>query len=149
MALFEQINDDIKAAMKAREKVKLEALRNIKKVMLEAKSAKGASAEITDDDVLKIISKLAKQGNDSAEIYKQQNREDLYEVEMAQVAVFKKYLPAKISDEELSAIGKSIIDEVGATSMKDMGKVMGIASKKLTGKADGKDISVKVRTLLQ
>ena len=149
MALFDQINDDIKAAMKAREKVKLEALRNIKKVMLEAKSAKGASAEITDDDVLKIISKLAKQGNDSAEIYKQQNREDLYEIEMGQVAIFEKYLPAKISDEELSAIVKSIINEVGATSMKDMGKVMGIASKKLAGKADGKDISVKVRTLLQ
>ena len=149
MALFDQINDDIKAAMKAREKVKLEALRNIKKVMLEAKSAKGASAEITDDDVLKIISKLAKQGNDSAEIYKQQNREDLYEVEMGQVAIFEKYLPAKISDEELSTIVKSIIDEVGAISMKDMGKVMGIASKKLAGKADGKDISVKVRTLLQ
>jgi uncharacterized protein YqeY len=149
MALFDQINDDIKAAMKAREKVKLEALRNIKKVMLEAKSAKGASTEITDDDVLKIISKLAKQGNDSAEIYKQQNRQDLYEVEMGQVAIFEKYLPAKISDEELSAIVKSIIDEVGATSMKDMGKVMGIASKKLTGKADGKDISVKVRMLLQ
>ena len=149
MALFDQINDDIKAAMKAREKVKLEALRNIKKVMLEAKSAKGASAEITDDDVLKIISKLAKQGNDSAEIYKKQNREDLYEVEMGQVAVFEKYLPAKISDDELATIVKSIIDEVGATSMKDMGKVMGIASKKLAGKADGKDISVKVRTLLQ
>ena len=149
MALFDQINDDIKTAMKAREKEKLAALRNIKKVMLEAKSAKGASAEITDDDVLKIISKLAKQGNDSAEIYKQQNRDDLYEQEMIQVAVFEKYLPAKISDEELSAIVKSIIDEVGATSMKDMGKVMGIASRKLAGKADGKDISVKVRTLLQ
>ena len=81
MTLFDQINSDITAAMKAREKVKLEALRNIKKVMLEAKSAKGASAEISDDDVLKIISKLAKQGNDSAAIYKQQNREDLYEVE--------------------------------------------------------------------
>ena len=135
--------------MKAREKGKLEALRNIKKVMLEAKTAKGAGAEITDGEVLKIISKLAKQGSDSAEIYKQQNREDLYEEEMVQVAVFEKYLPAKISDEELSAIVKSIIDEVGATSMKDMGKVMGIASKKLAGQADGKDISVKVRTLLQ
>ncbi len=149
MALFDQINDDIKTAMKAREKEKLAALRNIKKVMIEAKTAKGANAEITDDEVLKIISKLAKQGNDSAEIYKQQNRDDLYEQEMVQVAVFEKYLPAKISDEELSAIVKSIIDEVGATSMKDMGKVMGIASKKLTGKADGKDISVKVRALLQ
>ena len=149
MTLFDQINSDIIAAMKAREKVKLEALRNIKKVIIEAKSAKDASAEIADDDILKIISKLAKQGNDSAEIYKQQNREDLYEVEIAQVAVFEKYLPAKMSDDELSAVVKSIIDEVGATSMKDMGKVMGIASKKLVGRADGKDISVKVRTLLQ
>ena len=149
MALFEQINNDIITAMKARDKERLEALRSIKKVMLEAKSVKGAGAEITDDDVIKIISKLAKQGNDSAEIYKQQSREDLYEVEIAQVAVFDKYLPAKISDEELSAIVKSIIEEVGATSMKDMGKVMGIASKKLAGQADGKDISVKVRTLLQ
>ncbi|MCK5729880.1 MAG: GatB/YqeY domain-containing protein [Draconibacterium sp.] len=149
MALFDQINSDIKAAMKAREKVKLEALRNIKKVMLEAKSAKGASTEISDDDVLKIIAKLAKQGSDSAQIYKEQNREDLYESEMEQVAVFAKYLPVKISDAELSEIVKSIIEEVGATTMKDMGKVMGIASKKLVGRADGKDISIKVRTLLQ
>ncbi len=149
MALFDKINDDIKAAMKARDKGKLEALRNIKKVMLEAKTAKGAGAEISDGEVLKIISKLAKQGTDSARIYKEQNRTDLYQEEMVQVAVFEQYLPAKISDEELSAVVKTIIAEVGATTMKDMGKVMGIASKKLAGKADGKDISVKVRTLLQ
>lgn len=149
MALFDQINKDIITAMKAREKEKLEALRNIKKVMIEAKTAKGAGAEISDDEVLKIISKLAKQGSDSAAIYKQQNREDLYEQEMAQVAVLEKYLPAKISDDELTSIVKSIIDKTGATSIKDMGKVMGIASKKLAGQADGKDISVKVRALLQ
>lgn len=149
MALFDQINNDIKTAMKAREKGKLEALRNIKKVMLEAKTAKGADAEIGDDEVLKIISKLAKQGTDSATIYKEQGREDLYEQEMVQVAVFENYLPAKMSDEELSLVVKSIIEEVGATSMKDMGKVMGIASKKLAGQADGKDISAKVRGLLQ
>jgi len=149
MALFEQINSDIKSAMKAREKEKLEALRNIKKVMLEAKTASGAGAELGDDEVLKIISKLAKQGNDSATIYKEQGREDLYEVEMVQVAVFETYLPAKMSDEDLTAVVKSIIDELGATSMKDMGKVMGIASQRLAGKADGKDISVKVRGLLQ
>jgi len=149
MALFDQINDDIKAAMKAREKEKLQALRNIKKVMIEAKSAVGADAILEDGDVLKIISKLAKQGMDSATIYRQQNREDLYEQEMLQVAVFETYLPAKLSDEELTIIVKSVIDELGATSIKDMGKVMGMASKKLAGQADGKDISAKVKSLLQ
>lgn len=149
MALFDQINDDIKAAMKAREKEKLQALRNIKKVMIEAKSAVGADTVLGDSDVLKIISKLAKQGMDSAAIYRQQNREDLYEQEMLQVAVFETYLPAKLSDEELTIIVKSVIDELGATSIKDMGKVMGMASKKLAGQADGKDISAKVKSLLQ
>ena len=149
MALFDQINDDIKTAMKAREKDRLQALRNIKKVMIEAKSAIGADAVLDDNAVLKIISKLAKQGNDSAAIYKEQNREDLYDLEMVQVSVFEEYLPAKLSDEELSSIVKTVIDEAGATSMKDMGKVMGIASKKLAGKADGRDISAKVKSLLQ
>ena len=148
MVLFDQINDDLKAAMKAREKGKLEALRNIKKVMLEAKSAKGAGAELNDAEVIKIISKLAKQGSDSAKIYKEQGREDLFEQEMAQVAVFETYLPAKLSDEELTGIIKKIITETGASTMKDMGRVMGIASKKLAGKADGKDISEKVKKLL-
>jgi len=149
MALFDQINDDIKAAMKAREKDKLQALRNIKKVLIEAKTSKGADSELSDDDVLKVISKLSKQGKDSATIYKEQGRNDLYQQEMIQVAVFENYLPAKISDDELTAIVKSIIEETGASTMKDMGKVMGIASKKLAGQADGKDISLKVRSLLQ
>ena len=149
MTLFEQINNDIKAAMKAREKEKLEALRGIKKMMLEAKTAKGADTEINDNDVLKIISKLAKQGNDSATIYKEQGRDDLFEQEMVQVAVFEKYLPEKMSDADLTAVVQSVIEELGANSMKDMGKVMGIASKKLAGKADGKDISTKVKSLLQ
>ena len=148
MALFDQINNDIKAAMKAREKERLEVLRNIKKVMIEAQTAKGATAELQDEEVIKIISKLAKQGSDSAEIYKEQNRSDLYDQEMKQVVVLKEYLPEKMGDEELTAEVKAIIAEVGATTMKDMGKVMGIASKKLAGKADGKDISVKVRALL-
>ncbi len=148
MELFNQINEDLKAAMKARDKEKLEALRNIKKVMLEAKSAKGAGAELDDTEVVKIISKLAKQGSDSAKIYKEQGRDDLYEQEMAQVAVFETYLPAKLSDEELTKIVKEIIAETGASSMKDMGKVMGIASKKLAGKADGKEISGKVKNIL-
>jgi len=148
MSLFEQINNDIKEAMKAREKEKLEAIRGIKKVMLEAKTAKGAGAELTDEEALQIISKLAKQGSDAATIFKQQGRDDLYEQEMAQVAVYEQYLPAKMSNEELSAAVKAIVEEVGATSIKDMGKVMGIASKKLAGQADGKDISAKVKELL-
>lgn len=148
MTLFEQINNDIKGAMKAREKEQLEALRGIKKVMIEAKTAKGAEAELCDEEVIKIISKLAKQGSDSANIFKEQGRDDLYEQEMAQVAVYEKYLPAKMADVELEAAVKDIIAEVGATTMKDMGRVMGIASKKLAGQADGKDISVKVKALL-
>src|SRR5690554_156427 len=99
MSLFEQINEDLKAAMKAREKEKLEALRNIKKVMIETRAAKGAGSEITDDESLKIIAKLAKQGTDSAAIYKEQGRDELYNQEMAQVAVYETYLPEKISGE--------------------------------------------------
>ncbi|WP_303923474.1 GatB/YqeY domain-containing protein [Draconibacterium sediminis] len=148
MAIFDQINEDIKAAMKAREKEKLEALRGIKKVMLEAQTAKGAGDVLADEDALKIISKLAKQGSDSANIYKEQGREDLYEQEMKQVAIFESYLPAKMSDEELTAAVKAVIEQVGASSMKDMGKVMGIASKKLAGQADGKDVADKVKALL-
>jgi hypothetical protein len=149
MTLSEKINDDLKEAMKSREKEKLEALRNIKKVIIEAKSSKGAGSELDDDEVLKIISKLAKQGIESAAIYQQQGRSDLYEQEMFQVGVFEKYLPAKLSEEELTGSIKAIIAELGATSMKDMGKVMGVASKKLAGLADGKDISAKVKDLLQ
>lgn len=149
MALADKINNDLKEAMKAREKVKLQTLRNIKKVILEAKSAKGAGSELGDDEVLKIIAKLAKQGTDSAAIYEQQSREDLYEQEMEQVAIFESYLPAKLSQEELTQKIKEIVDELGASSMKDMGKVMGVASMKLAGLADGKDISVVVRNLLQ
>ena len=149
MALFEQISNDLKKAMKAREKDKLDALRNIKKVMLEARTSKGANAELSDDESLKIIAKLAKQGADSAEIYKKQGRDDLYEQEMMQVKLFESYLPAKISDEELRSVLTAIIKETGASSMKDMGKVMGMASKKLAGKADGKDIAIKVKQLLQ
>lgn len=148
MNLFDQISNDIKEAMKAREKEKLEALRGIKKVMLEAKAAEGSTGELTDQESLKIISKLAKQGADSAMIYKQQGRDDLYEQEMFQVKVFESYLPQKMSDAELSEAVKAIISETGASGMKDMGKVMGVASKKLAGLADGKDISDKVKALL-
>ena len=149
MTLFEQINNDLKEAMKAREKERLEALRNIKKVMIEAKTAISADAELADEESINIISKLAKQGTDSAKIYKDQNREDLYNQEMAQVAVYESYLPKKMTGEELTAALKSIIDKLGVTSVKEMGKVMGIAGKELAGKADGKDIAEKVKSLLQ
>ncbi|WP_430973274.1 GatB/YqeY domain-containing protein [Sunxiuqinia rutila] len=148
MGLFDQINEDMKAAMKAREKDKLEAIRAIKKVLLEARAAKGANAELDDQEVVKVIQKLAKQGRDSATIYKEQGREDLYEQEMKQVEVFEVYLPEKMSDEVLEATIKTIIESVGASGMKDMGKVMGIASKQLAGQADGKDIADKVKALL-
>jgi hypothetical protein len=148
MTLFEQINEDIKAAMKNRDKEKLEALRNIKKVMLEAKTAKAAGSELTDEESLKIIARLAKQGKDSAEIYKQQGRTDLFEQEMSQIRVFESYLPEKISGEKLAAVIREIIAESGASSIKDMGKVMGIASKKLAGKAEGREISEVVKSLL-
>jgi uncharacterized protein YqeY len=148
MSLFETISNDILEAMKAREKEKLEALRGIKKVMIEAKSAAGASGELSDQDALKIIQKLAKQGTESASIYKEQGRNDLYEQEMFQVKVFEAYLPAKMTDAELEVAVKAIIAESGASGMKDMGKVMGMASKKLAGLADGKDISDKVKALL-
>lgn len=148
MSLFDQINADIKAAMLARERVKLEALRNIKKVLLEAKTAKAGQEGLPDDVALKAIAKLAKQGKDSAEIYKGQNRQDLYDQEMEQVKVFEAYLPSKMSDEELTAAVKEIIAELGAESMKDMGKVMGAANAKLAGRAEGKDIATKVKSLL-
>ncbi|MGD9931505.1 MAG: GatB/YqeY domain-containing protein [Mangrovibacterium sp.] len=148
MSLFDKINTDLTAAMKAREKTKLEALRNVKKALIEAKTAKGASAELDDQEVIRIIQKLAKQGIDSANLYKEQDRDDLYGEEMLQVEVFEVYLPKKLTDEELTAAVKIIIDTIGAVGMKDMGKVMGIASKELAGKADGKDIADKVKALL-
>jgi uncharacterized protein YqeY len=149
MALSDKINNDLKDAMKAREKVKLEALRNIKKVIIEAKAAKGAGSELADDEVLKIISKLAKQGTDSANIYREQGREDLYDQEIQQVKILESYLPEKLSKEVLTERLKLIISQLGASSMKDMGKVMGVASKELAGLADGKEISEIVRALLK
>lgn len=149
MSLSNKINEDIKAAMKAKEKEKLEALRAIKKVIIEARAEKGAGSELADSEVLKIIQKLSKQGKDSAELYHKQGRTDLFDQEMSQVQVFETYLPSKLSDEELTVEIKIIIEKTGASSMKDMGKVMGMASKKLAGIADGKDIANKVKSLLQ
>jgi uncharacterized protein YqeY len=148
MNIFDQISDDIRLAMLARDKEKLEALRNAKKVLLEAKTAKSGNEELSDDLAIKALAKLAKQGRDSAEIYKQQNRLDLYEPEMAQVKVLESYLPQQMGDEELTTVIKAIIEKTGATSIKEMGKVIGMASKELAGKADGKLISEKVKSML-
>lgn len=148
MALFDIISEDIKKAMIAKDKVALEALRGVKKEFLEAKTAKGSTGELTDDAALKILQKMVKQRNESAQIFTDQNRADLAENELAEASVIEKYLPAKLTDAELEAAIKEIIAEVGATSAKEMGKVMGVASKKLAGKADGKEISEKVKSLL-
>ena len=148
MALFDQISEDIKQAMLAKDKVRLEALRGVKKEFLEAKTAKGNDGELSDEQAVKIIQKMVKQRKDSADIFTQQNRPDLAENELAELAVIEKYLPKQMTDEELTAEVKAIIAEVGATSAKEMGKVMGVASKKLAGKAEGKAISDKVKSLL-
>lgn len=148
MSLEQQISKGIMEAMKAKEPVRLQMLRNIKKYIIEAKTAGTEIAELPDADVVKIIAKLAKQGSDSAEIYRQQNRADLAEEELAQVAVMQEFLPRQLSPEELTEAVRAVIAEVGATSVKEMGKVMGVASKRLAGQADGKDISAKVRELL-
>ena len=148
MSLEQTISKEIMAAMKAKDAVRLAALRNIKKNVIEAKTASAGIDELADADVVKIISKLAKQGADSAAIYTQQNRADLAEEEMAQVRVMQEFLPRPLTAEELAEAVKTIIADLGATSMKDMGRVMGEASKRLAGKADGKDISAKVRELL-
>lgn len=148
MDLFDVISNDIKEAMKAKDKVKLETLRNVKKCFLEAKTAPGANDTLTDDAALKIMQKLVKQGKDSASVYQGQGRADLADAELAQVAVIEAYLPKQMSNEELEAALKEIIAEVGAEGPKDMGKVMGTATKKLAGKAEGRAISAKVKELL-
>jgi len=148
MDLFTQVSKDIKAAMLARDKVRLEALRNIKKVFIEAKTAPGANDTLEDSAALKILQKLAKQGRDSAQTYTDNNRPELAEAELAQVAVIESYLPKPLSEDEIAAIVKDIIAQTGAQGMKDMGKVMGLASKQMAGKADGKTISAIVKQLL-
>lgn len=146
--MFDRISNDIKDAMKAKDKVRLETLRNIKKVFLEAKTAPGANDTLTDDAAMKIMQKLVKQGKDSATLYNEQGRADLAEAELAQVAVIETYLPKQMSAEELEAALKAIIAEVGAEGPKDMGKVMGTATKKLAGLAEGRAISAMVKQLL-
>lgn len=148
MSLFDQVSKDIVAAMKAKDKVRLEALRNIKKFFIEAKTAPGANDTLDDAVALKILAKLAKQGRDTAALYHEQNRPDLAEEEEAQAKVIEEYLPKVLTPEELETEVKAIIAQVGATSAKDMGKVMGVASKQLAGRADGRAISTLVKQLL-
>lgn len=148
MALKQNIESEIKSAMLAKDKTRLSALRSIKSLILLEETKSGAKAEITEDDEMKLLTKAAKQRKDSADIYQQQNRADLYEVEMAELKIIQEFLPEAFSDEELTEAVKAIIAETGAAGHKDMGKVMGAASKQLAGKADGKAISEKVKALL-
>jgi uncharacterized protein len=146
--LFETISNDIKTAMLARDKVALEALRGIKKEFLEAKTAKGSDGTLADEVAVKILQKMVKQRKESAQIFTEQNRPELAENELAEAKVIEKYLPAQMSDSDLEAAVAGIIAEVGATGPQDMGKVMGVASKQLAGKTEGRLISEKVKALL-
>lgn len=146
--LFDEISEGIKEAMKAKDAVRRDTLRNVKKVFLEAKTAPGANDELSDADALKILQKLAKQGRESAEIFSQQGRADLADAEMAQVKVLEEYLPKQLSEAELESALRDIIAQLGVTSAREMGKVMGVATKQLAGKADGKAISAMVKRLL-
>ena len=146
--LFEQISNDITEAMKARDKVRLDTLRNIKKVFLEAKTAPGANDILEDADALKILQKLAKQGKEAAATFTQQARQDLADAGLAQVKVIEEYLPKALSEAEVEVKVKEIIAQTGATTMKDMGRVMGMASKQMAGLADGGTISAIVKRLL-
>ncbi len=148
MDLFEQINEDIKKAMLAKEKVKLETLRGIKKEFLEAKTAKGADGNLSNETAVKILQKMVKQRKDSAQIFSEQNRPELAENERAEAAVIETYLPKQMTDEELTVAIQKIIADTGAKDGKDMGKVMGVASKQLAGKTEGRLISEKVKALL-
>ena len=148
MDLFDKISADIKSAMLAKDKVRLEALRGVKKEFHEAKTAKGGDGTLSDDAAMKLLVKMVKQRRESARIYEEQNRPELAANELAEVAVIEDYLPKQLSDEELTAELKKIIEQVGATSAKEMGKVMGVASKALAGRADGRAISAKVKELL-
>lgn len=146
--LFDQISADIKTAMLAREKVTLEALRGIKKEFIEAKTAKGSDGNLSDEAAIKILQKMQKQRKESAQIYKEQNRPELAENELAEAAVIERYLPAQMSDAELEDTIAAIIAQVGANGPQDMGKVMGVATKQLAGKTEGRLISEKVKALL-
>ncbi len=148
MSLQQQIMDAMKIAMKGKDSQALEALRAVKSALLIAQTATGSKEEISEDEELKILQKQVKQRKDSAAIYSEQGRADLAEPELLQAAVIEKFLPQQLSEEEVAKVVDAIIAETGATSMKDMGKVMGMANGKLAGKADGKTISTIVKARL-
>ncbi len=148
MDLFDRISEDIKKAMLARDAQRLDALRGVKKEFLEAKTAKGSDGTLPDSRATQILAKMIKQRKESAAIYTEQNRPELAETELAQAAIIEEYMPKQLTDEELTEALRAIIARVGATSPKDMGKVMGVASKELAGKAEGRAISQKVKELL-
>ena len=148
MTLFDQISEDIKKAMLAKDRVALDALRGAKKEFLEAKTAKGSDGDLKDEQAVRILQKMIKQRKESAEMYAQAGRQELADNEMAQVKVIEQYLPKQMSEEELTAALQLIIQQVGAQGPQDMGKVMGTATKQLAGKAEGKAISQKVKELL-
>lgn len=148
MNLFDKVSEDIKDAMRAKDKVRLEALRGAKKEFIEAKTSKEGHGELEDDTAIKILQKMVKQRKDSAEIYVSQNRQDLAEKELAEVAVLEGYLSKQLTAEELEAKLKAIITQVGASGPADMGKVMGVATKELAGLAAGRAISETVKKLL-
>ena len=148
MNLFDQISEDIKKAMLAKDKVQLDALRGVKKEFLEAKTAKGGNGELSDEQAIKILQKMVKQRKDAAEMYVHAGRPELSEKELAETRIIESYLPAQMSEEELTAAIQAVIAEVGATGPQDMGKVMGAANKALSGKAEGRVIAQKVKELL-
>ncbi|MBD5378863.1 MAG: GatB/YqeY domain-containing protein [Bacteroides sp.] len=148
MDLFDKISADIMAAMKAKDRVRLEALRGVKKEFIEAKTAEGAGGVLTDENAIRIMTKMVKQRNESARIYRENNRPELAEPELAEAAVIEEYLPKQLTEAELEVELKKIIAETGATSPKEMGKVMGVATKALAGRADGRMISTLVKQLL-
>jgi len=148
MSLQSQVMTELKAAMKAKDSVALESLRAIKSAILLAQTESGGGAELSEEAEIKLLQKLVKQRKDSAALYTDQGRADLAEPELAQAAVIEKFLPEQLSEEEITAVVKATIEKVGASGMQDMGKVMGMASKELAGKADGKTISGIVKTLL-
>jgi len=148
MSLIETISNDIKSAMLAKEKDRLESLRAIKAALMLLQTEKGSTVSISQDAEIKLLQKLIKQRKEAAEIYSQQNRTDLAEKEISEALVIEKYLPKQLSEDELIAALKEIIAHTGASSAADFGKVMGAASKQLAGKADGKLIAEKVKSLL-
>jgi uncharacterized protein len=149
MELIEQITEDIKKAMLAKSKTELDALRGIKKELIEAKTAKGGDGTISEETGTRILQKMVKQRKESAQIYVEQNRQELADKELEEADIISRYLPKQLSDDELTAAIQAIITQVGASSAKDMGKVMGVATKQLSGKVEGKLISEKVKSLLQ